>query len=309
MLFKDILNKKAQLLVPEFDRLFEDVVKNQTHEGDLLLVRINGFYDPEVHNWNTDKKMSPYLIGPNKEGHSEGLHYEFIHDYRTQNLLDQTHEDYLQQLIWDPAKKAERDALITKEEKSIQLEMLIYLKIWEADMFIKKYYQILRLVNGEPYDWHFQIKESNRDKNGTGNRDKIIRELTRDRLKDKYPEIYNAFKNAFRTQLRNSIAHSKYSFLSRNIHPNNYIKGDPAAQIRNIPFDEWIDLFHDTMMLYNESIRFMNRAGELYSKAAQNNNLLFPIRVTRKDPEEKTEFELLSHRIQFNDWNWHRNDV
>lgn len=294
--------------MPEFDRLFDDILKNQTDQGDLLLVRINGFYDAEIHNWNIGKKMSPYVIGPSKAGHSEGLHYEFIHDYRTQNLLQQTHEDYLKQLEWNPDKKAERDILISQEEKSVQLEMLIYLKIWESDMFIKKYYQIVRLVHGEPYDWHFLIQESSRGEKGTGNRDTIIRELIRNRLKDKYPEIYKAFKDAFRTQIRNSIAHSKYSFQSRNIHPNNDIKDDPFAQIRNVPFDEWIDMFHNTMLLYNESIRFMKKIGELYSAAAQNNNLQFPIRITRKDPEEKTEYELLSHRVQFNDWNWRRND-
>lgn len=72
MLFKDILNSKTEKLQPEFDKLFDDILNKQTHDGDLLLCRVNGFYNPEVYSWtNIEEKLSPYMIGPNKEGHSD----------------------------------------------------------------------------------------------------------------------------------------------------------------------------------------------------------------------------------------------
>ncbi|MFC4231567.1 hypothetical protein ACFOW1_06685 [Parasediminibacterium paludis] len=82
MLFTDIFNKKTQELQPEFDKLFKDILENQTHDGDLLLMRVNGFYYPEANNWDNTLFKNPYMIGPNTEGHSDYWHYRFIHNYR-----------------------------------------------------------------------------------------------------------------------------------------------------------------------------------------------------------------------------------
>ncbi len=102
--------------------------------------------------------------------------------------------------------------------------MLIYLKFWEADSTIKKLYQFVRILHGEPYDWYFKISESNRDKNSTGKRQDIILLKIRNRLKEFSSTLYQVIKDTYKTQIRNSIAHSNYSFLSRNIHLNNFIK-------------------------------------------------------------------------------------
>jgi hypothetical protein len=309
MLFKDVLNNKTSELQPEFDRLFDDILKNQTHDGDLLLIRLNGFYNPDVHKWtNLPEKLSPYMIGPNNEGHSDYLHYEFIHSYRKKGIIDLNHPEYLKQHEWSSDRKKEIDQLVAHESMTIQLEMLIYLKIWEADFFIKKLYQLTRLVLGEPYDWHFRVSESNRDKEATGTREKIIRKLIRDKLEKKYPIIYKAIKNAYRTQIRNSIAHSQYSFLGRNISPNNFIEKDPASQLKSLSFDDWNDLFHDTMVIYNLVIRLFNQVDKLYQKVALENGLLMEVRVSRIDPQERIEYFLLKYRPEWKDWNWKSKD-
>ena len=63
MLFQNLLNKKYRQLKPAFDRLFELAFNNQTHLGDLLLVHQNGFYNPEVYEWdNIPEKLSPYMM-------------------------------------------------------------------------------------------------------------------------------------------------------------------------------------------------------------------------------------------------------
>jgi hypothetical protein len=305
MLFVNILSKKTAELEPEFDRLFADILKYQTHEGDLLLTRVNGFYhfDPD---WAEEFKKNPYMIGPNTEGHSDLLHYKFIHDYRTKSIHELDYDEYVKKFEWSEDKSAEIEALSLTEGMSIQLEMLVYLKIWEADLFIKKLFQYTRLCNGEAYDWHFKISESNRSKNSTGTRENIIRKLIRDRLENKYPKIYGAIKNAYKTQIRNCIAHSNYNFIGRYIHTNNYIKEDPASQIQVLPFDEWVDMFHDTMVVYNQLIRFTHLIDKVYSSAAKDNEMLFQIRLIRTEPAEKTEYHFLKYRPEFNDWGFNR---
>jgi hypothetical protein len=309
MLFRNILNEKTQALQIEFDRFINDAHRNQTHPCDLLLVVVNGFYNPDTVNWtNIDPPVSPYMIGPNTEGHSELLHHKFIGKYLAENISEEPLDEYNKKLVWSEEKIKEIDELTEHESYSIQTEMLIYLKIWEADLYLKKWYQLVRLNLGEGYDWHFAILESNRDKEKTGNRDHILRTLIRDRLREKYPIIYATFKNSFITQVRNSIAHSKYSFLGRYIHLNNAIKEDPAAQREVVTFEEWTDIFHDTLVLQTQLNRLLIMADDFYSLLAPKNDLLAEVRINRLHPEIKTEYRLLKHRLEWKDWYWRDND-
>lgn len=305
MLFTDTINQTNDALKPAFDSLFEDMLANQSHSGDALLIHVNGFHNPDVHNWKLEKKMSPYMIGPNMDGWSEQLHYSFIHNYRTTAIFDKTYSEYIELHKYSPERKEEIDSLVEYEGASIQLEMLVYLKVWEMDAFIKKFYQTAKLVNGEAYDWHFKIEESNRDNNTTGKRHEIIRTLVRDRLKQ-YEPIFNSFKKAYLTQIRNSIAHSKYGFMGRTIHPNNFVSADKAAQIENFPFDEWITMFHETMAIYNQSLRLSNKINEHYGTLALENNNQVEVRIERKDPKVTTEICNLIYREEFKDWRWER---
>lgn len=311
MLFRQILNKKTADIQEEFNTLFHDAVKNQSHPGDLLLIHVNGFYHPEVHEWdNTGKKESPYAIGPNTEGHSENIHHEFIGDYLRKSLVEQQYEDYLQQNQFVPGRVKELMELAKKEANTIQSEMLIYLKIWEMDLFIKKLYQLTRLVFGEHYDWHFAIPKSDkRDNNATGKRHEIIREMVRDRLQETYPKIYSAIKNAYKTQLRNSIAHSKYSFHGRFIHLNNYIKNDETCQIQVMTFDEWIDIIHDTIVVYTQVTRILNLIDNLYSTIGSLQEQTVEVRINRRDPSPSTELHFLKQRPDFKDWYWKAYDT
>lgn len=60
--------------------------------------------------------------------------------------------------------------------------------------------------------------------------------------------------------------------MGRNLHPNNYVAKDKAAQIRNLPFDEWIDMFHLTLVLYNEFIGLGNKIHLHYAGIASANS-------------------------------------
>ena len=81
MIFKDVLNQIGSELRPEFDKVLELAYKNQSHIGDLLLIKINGFYDGELAASSiaqTDN-INPHVIGPGQMGLSEDAHYSFIH--------------------------------------------------------------------------------------------------------------------------------------------------------------------------------------------------------------------------------------
>lgn len=302
MLFKDILIKKNQDLEPEFNKLFNDILKSQSHEGDLLLVQVNGFYYPEAYSWDNVTNKNPYMIGMGSEGHSDRCHYNFIDLYRSNSVYKLSYPEYLEEVTFSEERMEEIRKLEQKESWSIQLEMLIYLKIWEADLFIKKLYQISLLSQGLAYDWHFKIAESNRDSNATGKREDIIRNKIRDALMEKYPLIYSAIKNAYKTQIRNSIAHSRYFHSGRHIHLANYIKNDPASQLQVISFDKWIDIFHDTMVIYNQLIGFSNKIDSYYSDLIKEPNDIITVRLSKKDPIERQEFINLGYRKHFNDW-------
>lgn len=308
MIFKDKLVELEKAFTPELDRLFDEVLKNQTHESDLLLIHINGSYraDTETLNAGSDVKFDPHVIGPGHEGHSEQTHYNFIDKYRRTHIANLTLPEYVKLHEYSPERKEEIEKLVDIEETTIQLEMLIYLKFWEADMIIKKFYQFVRLLNGENYDWYFKIQESARDKDGTGSRQDLVRLLIRDRLKTISPIFFNLIRETYKTQLRNSIAHSNYSFLGRFIHPNNYIKEDPAAQLKAVSFDEWINIFHNTLTLHNQYIRLDNRINEYYSERAQKSKNELPVRVTDKDGKQYSLTVI--YRTEWNDWRFKQPD-
>ena len=301
MLFVDLLKQKDGKTAPEFEKLFSNIIQNQTHSGDLLLVRLNGSYRPSVRE-NASLNLNPYVTGPFEMGLSESTHYEFIHQYRTTFLFEDTYASYLKLIKYSPERAQEIEDITRKETLWLQIEMLIYLKIWEMDIFIKKMYQLTRLSHGEEYDWHFKITESNRDQEATGTRQEIIRKKVRDRLKEEYPNIYQLIKNAYQTQVRNAIAHSKYSVRDRYIQLYNYIKQDQSAQLKSIDFLDWTDKFHDTIVIYNQLIGFMNKVNEYYSKIAKDGSLKVEVRINRTDLVARTEKRLIKYRPEFNDW-------
>lgn len=288
MIFIDKIKELDKKLDPEFDKLLDLAWKNQSHIGDLLLVNINGFYDKNMHEFNahSDQKLNPHVFGPGLEGLSERAHYSFIHKYRTTNISNYAYPDYLKLHEWSSERSEEINKLVDFEETTIQLEMLVYIKFWEADLVIKKFYQFVRIILGEQYDWYFKVEESSRDKEATGSRQDLIRLKIRDRLKAISPIFYDLIKNTYKTQIRNSIAHSNYSFLGRNIHPNNYIEKDPSAQIKSLSFNDWVDIFHNTLAIHNQYIRMNNRINDFYGELALKNGNEMEIRITEKEGKQ-----------------------
>jgi hypothetical protein len=134
----------------------------------------------------------------------------------------------------------------------------------------------------------------------------IIRKLIRDRIEAHSPTLYQIIKDTYKTQIRNSIGHSNYSFLGRHIHPNNYIKEDPHSQIRAISFDEWIDIFHNTLILYNEYIRMNSLINDHYAQIANENGNTMEIFVTEKNGKQYPTY--IEYRPEWKDWKFKQNE-
>jgi hypothetical protein len=310
MLFKDILDRKSSEVREEFLSLIEKIWNRQNHVGDLLLIRENGFYSHEILDANNlDTLLSPYVIGPNHDGYSSLTHYKFIDKYRKNAIQLTSHNEYSEQFKYSKERRQEIENLSEIEEMSIQLEMLIYLKIWESDTFIRELYQTARLLSRKPYDWHFRITTltNAQEKNLTGRREQIIRVKFRDKIKNEFPKIYALTKSAFKTQVRNAIAHSQYSIIGRYIQMNNYVKKDKYSQLKVLSFEEWTEMFHATMVLYNEMIGFKLRISEHYAEIIKETNDEIHVRIT--DVENKsTKFNILKYDRVWKRYYWKSNE-
>ncbi|GAB2452378.1 hypothetical protein GCM10011375_39380 [Hymenobacter qilianensis] len=302
MLFIDQVRAQDALLSPEFERLFSLAVENQSHPGDLLLVLENGAYQPEVLDF-PGENLSPYVIGPGADGLAYNTHYQFINLYR-QRVYATTHSEYLAEIeaLVQAQNWPERDKLEEAEAISVQLETLIYLKVWESDFVIKRLYEFVRVLFGESFEWRFKVSESARDRDATGVRHEIIRLQIRDKVRPISEILYTSIVTAYKTQIRNSIAHSNYSIMSRNIHPNNYVATDPASQLYNLPFDDWIDMFHTTLAVYNELIGLGNKIRRHYATLAaiQNNE----IQVLVPDRNGQLQSRIIMYRPEWDDFTY-----
>ena len=305
MLFQDLLNERGPAIHSAFRNLFIQALENQAEDTDLLIIGLNGFYMPEIASERTSsgEPVSPYVIGPDVSGHSEHLHYRYIHNYRTKNIYEKTYSEYLEEVKYDPDNPDGRNILIESEELSIQTEMLIYLKVWEMTHFLKGMYQFVRILKGKNYDWHFKLNTGD-DNTGTASAQKLIRELVRNEIKQFSEPVYECFEMAYKSQIRNSIAHSNYSFLGRNIHPNNEKPGASYPQIENLTFDEWIDMFHATMIIFNCYIWLKEEITNYYGDVALANGNCLPIRINKEDGSQ--DWSEVSFRPEFRDWRWYR---
>jgi hypothetical protein len=234
------------------------------------------------------------------EGHSEDTHHKFIGQY-IKGVTNLTYDEYVKMVTYDPLRIKEVDQLVDEESMSVQMEMLIYIKIWESDAFIKKLYQLARLVNHEEYDWHFKIK--GHDKNDTGGitRSVLIRDYIIEKFKSTIPLLHQFINESYFAQIRNSIAHSQYAILGRSIILNNYVETNDNS-VSHLTFDRWTDIFHETLVLYTLYHEFFLRVNDIYYEESQIDDGSVEIRVNRLHPTKSTNYRMLYTRPFFKDW-------
>jgi hypothetical protein len=272
MLFKEILDKNKDEVFAIVNKLFDKARKKQTHEGDILLVIVNGFYNEDVLKWNNIKSVTPYEIGVDQEGHAYLTQHNFFYFYLNQFTSNLTKEEYfneykLQANFWD------------SYHLSTQLELLVYLKFWEADFSLKRFYNLCRLANGEDYNWNVDIKSKK----------KFIYNETIDRLGNSVPEMKLFLQEIYRRQVRNAAAHSQFYLVENYINFLNQNEEDDH-KLMYIKIEDWEVIFHK-LILFNEAIlNNISKISQEYRKIGFEKHYGIQIRTNAEDGREKYQF-------------------
>ncbi len=302
MLFNELLLEKHKLMSPWFDKLFDRVIKNQTHESDLLLVMENALLTTEPDYDDNGAIKNFFSIGPDMEGHCEHTNYDFITRY-VNDAPNVDHKAYLDFMKYDSQKVEQINELESGEAITVQTEMLIYLKIWEGETFLKKWYQLSRLAAKEDYDWHFSIRSKQTGPYGSMARYQVNAAI-KENLLSVVPELHDIWIKTQIPQIRNAIAHSQYAILGRQIMFNNFEK-DREGSLGGMSFNDWIELFHTTLVIFNLINRFFRKTRDYYydkSLPLKESE----IRINRRHPDVNQIFHEVHTREFFKDWSPYR---
>lgn len=287
MLYVEKLNSIHSEVSEAISELFKTAKQNQTHKNDLLLVLENGFYDESIKN--ATGSYSPFVVGPHFQHYAEMTQYDFYHLYRVANTRNISQEEHLKSI-----KGTNKE---TGHSLGTQIELVIYLKLWESNRFLERLLKLAKLCLGESYDWHFQISKDD-------SRHDIIRNRIRDPLRTICPKFYALIKKIYLSQIRNAVAHSQFFIVGSGINFLNY-DPDNHAPIDYMKIEDWETRFHFMAMMYNEYIRNLEVHNYLYQRESRLNEEGLPFRMTETNGDEHT------HEIIFDKeskrWIWIEN--
>jgi hypothetical protein len=282
MIFADKYEALYPKISSEFNRLLSLAFQKQSHQGDLLILYNNGFYNEEMeyHNKKFGSNYLIYTIGNRGENFSETAHNDFIQKFRVSNFISYNYEEYSKLHELSKLSYEEKKQLLEFETSTIQMEMLCYLKFWESDAIITKLYQFVRLLNGKSYDWKFRIKKFPREKNTNGTIGEIIRENILKDIEIVSPILHDLLINSYDSQIRNSIAHSNYAFPGNEIWLNNFSENPLNYSPRHsISFDEWNIIFNNTLVLHSTYMDLKNNINQKYIDSCLSSNDMVEVKI------------------------------
>lgn len=223
MLRKEFVNKYNDEMVEAFSELFNTARKKMFHSGDLLLCQQNGTM------FGKDTVIGLGEEGLNSLQKINALFYNGVGKMTEDN-------DYFK-------KHGNNFFHGTSElEFSIQAEMKAYQEIWENVYFLRVLTEVVRVVNGERYDWQLDMYKLGNNKSNHI-RDKIIKKL------DVCPQFKEAMKTAYRRQIRNAEAHSQYQIIQGGIWFDNYKKVN-TDEVQGIGFEEWEKIYCYSYLIF-----------------------------------------------------------
>jgi hypothetical protein len=271
MLYKEALANNTKLIRPLVEKFSNIAISNQTHPQDFFLILINGLY-------NEDIKLNPYGFGTEWSDIASNSYDEYIKWYiKNENFTKQKKTEI---------KKTEIENL----KISIHTEKSIYLRYWEADTTLRYIYQMTLLCQGKPYDWKWKQSISKYE-----SRQKFFREQIKEPLKKIDKDIYDFFVKTVKSQIRNAIAHSQYCLFNNRIKYLNYSKiPKKYSSIMLLEFDQWEEIFHNTIIFKNELIRVYNNINSNYHNLSKLTENKLELRIVKDD--NKIEFRQFNFR-------------
>lgn len=302
MLFETLLKDINTELSTAFDQAFNMSLKNQTHKSDLLLLIESASLVKEPENGDISELDKIYFtLGEGWSGHCQSTHYQFIGDYIKNNLIN-SHIEYDRYLSTLEGNYQKLEELERQEASIIQVEMLIYLKIWEGELFLKQWYQLSLLLSSQDYDWDFKIGFDRRhEKDGILTRSTVHKKVC-ENLNLSNPVLHKYFTATFIAQLRNAIAHSQYAMFGRKIHLTNFKKNRKGYERSHIDFAEWNELFAKTVSLFTCLGMFVNNVRDFYFQQSLESKMKREIRVSRRFPSYSSLLTVVYTRPIFKDW-------
>lgn len=236
------------------DEMVSAVMQHQQHPGDILLALNYAQYDPDVE--------ASLSIGYDDIVHAAQEQAKFVALMRKDPNLMLRDNSYLM-------AHRETAGFEAVEETSIHLEMLLYLKIWEMDMYQRLLLQIARLASGLPYHWQLKI-----DVDTPKNIYAIV-----DSLNTHAPKLSLLIKQLFDRRLRNAIAHSQYFFSDQTILTIDR-NGNHEA---NYSFDDWRASISKTLLLHSLLEVMRDKLLLCYEPLAKAGSNGFEVLLTRPD--------------------------
>ena len=212
MLRQSSIKKYESILLGLYKELIKTCQSSFYHEGDLLLCQQNG----NIYKGHT-------CIGPGQEGINSFQQINLIIDNGLQYVTpeDDYFDKYGHQFFQG----------MSELETSIQSEMNSYQKIWENVYFLRTMAEVVRVANGERYDWTLDMYNIGTAKSNFI-RDRIIKKL------DVCPKFKDAFEIAYHPFIRNAVAHSQCHVVNGGIWFDNYKEGK-LGYIQAIGFADW----------------------------------------------------------------------
>lgn len=291
MIFKETLDKFKMEVEEALDELFGAVKTNQTHEQDLLLIEINGFYE-EKHNEPEVKKrfnLSPFVFGPQGWTYfADRTQYNYFNFWR-RNISGETRNQFFSDYDTNLDKETTYDIIL-------QQELMIYLKFWESDRMLKKIYHLTNLALGNNYDWFFDIGKDD-------SRHILIREKIRDPLEKVCPKYYQLLKDIYLSQIRNAVAHSQFYITKQKLGFCNFDENNHAP-LSQIDFEDWEVRFHKLILYYNGLLKRFNESHDDYVRLQEGKEFGLQIRLTDKNSTETTNWIKYVQAGRL-DWMWY----
>lgn len=212
MLRQSYINKYESFLLEYYKELIKKCQSSFYHEGDLLLCQQNG----NIYKGHT-------CIGPGREG---------INSFQQINLII---DNGLKYTTTDDDYFKKNGHLLSPDNpmliSSIQTEMNMYQAIWENVYFLRTLAELVRVANGERYDWTLNMYEKGLKKS-LFIHNNVIKKL------DVCPKFKEIIEIAYHPSMRNAAAHSQFHIVDGGIWFDNF-NPNKSGDVQAIGFDEW----------------------------------------------------------------------
>lgn len=117
-------------------------------------------------------------------------------------------------------------------EKGIVKVCNMYLDIWENEWFLRNFAEVIKVANGEHYDWALDLSKIKDTGKNRFIRTEIIEKL------DNYPYLQEIVKIGYNSNLRNAVGHSQFHIVQGGIWLDNYGR-TKYATVQGFSFEDW----------------------------------------------------------------------